>query len=280
MKMFILLITIIMSALSTVVSLMCIWALVFYLYYSAFLAFIGVLLLFPVKLENKRFWMIRGAGFFVGLILFVTTIHIPFGEINKRIKIMANKPREKNSVSAFTTREKAGIYGLNLVMGVFTYPIYPEISKETLVMVLPPPENGVRIFKSDFAINSEKIRNVIKAFNQQLMAETGSEDVTFKKRIYWGVSSYRLGKKEARYALALNPSDVSMTASKKESAWLIDISIKVKCSYPQNSCVTLLSNPLLKVEEGLFWVLQQDGWLFPYTADWKFSIDSDDERIN
>jgi len=280
LKILILSITVIMSAISIALLIICIWALIFFSYYSAFLAFIGVLILFPFKLNNKRTWLIRTAVFLIGLILLVTTIHIPIGEINNRISLLANKPRSKSSISSFSTRDKIGIYGLNVMMGILSYPIYPEISKETLMMIFPPPENGVRTFRSDFAINSEKIRNVIKKMNKKLLTEKGSGDVILNKRIFWNVSSYSFGKKEARYALALNPSDISLTASKRDSVWVIDISLKVKCSYPRKSYVTIISKPKLKIEEGLFWVLQQAGWLFPYTADWKFTINSDDERIN
>ena len=269
-----------MSAVSLIVLMIFIWALLFFSYYSAFLALLGILVFLPIKLNNRRFWLIRATVLLIGLALLVTTIKIPIVEINNRISSLAKKPRSKGFISLFSTRDKIGIYGLNLMMGIFAYPIYPEISKETLMMVFPAPENGVRLFKSEFAINSEKIRNIIKEFNEKLISEKSSGDVKFNKRIFWNASSYSLGQKEPRYALALNPSDVTMTASKKDSVWSIDISLKVNCSYPRKSYVTLLSKPELKVEEGLFWVLQQAGWLFPYTAEWRFTINSDDGRIN
>lgn len=280
MKKFKSLTAIIMSAVSLIVWMIFIWALLFFSYYSAFLALLGILVFLPIKMNNRGFWLIRAAVLMIGLALLVTTIQIPIGEINNRISSLAKKPRSKSSISSFSTRDKIGIYGLNLMMGISAYPIYPEISKETLMMVLPAPENGVRSFKSDFAINSEKIRNTIKEFNKKLMSAKSGGDVKFKKRIFWNASNYCLGQKESRYALALNPSDVTITASKRDSVWSIDISLKVNCSYPRKSYVTLLSKPELKVEEGLFWVLQQAGWLFPYTAEWEFTINSDDERIN
>ncbi len=257
--------------------LISLWGVIFYSYLTALMAFTGGLIFLPLKTGNKRIWKIRFIIFIVGIVLIIPCGMISIYEVNNRIKILSDKPRQM-SLSSFTTRDKSGIFGINLVMGFFAYPIYPEVSKETICMIFPPPENGVRVFKSDFAVNSKKIRKVIKEFNRSLK-KSEEKRVKLKKRIYWNVSEYRLGKKEARYALALNPADMVFTAVKKESFWKIDVSLKVKCIYPQNSNVTLISTPKLQIEEGLFWVLQQSGWLFPYTAEWKFTINSDDKRI-
>jgi len=71
-----------------------------------------------------------------------------------------------------------------------------------------------------------------------------------------------------------------LIAVKQDSGWKIDVSLKVECKYPKNSKVRLISNPEFKIEEGLFWVLQETGWLNTYTAEWKFTINSEDSRIN
>ncbi len=253
------------------------WGVVFYSYLTALFAFTGGLIFLPFNTGSKRIWKIRLVIFIVGIVLIIPCGMISIYEVNNRIKILSNKPREK-SLSSFTTRDKAGIFGINLVMGFFAYPLYPEVSKETIGMIFSPPENGVRVFKSDFAINSGKVRKIIKEFSRSLK-KSSKKSAELKKRIYWNVSDYKLGKKEARYALALNPADMVLTAVKKESLWKINVSLKVKCIYPQNCKVTLISTPKLQIEEGLFWVLQQSGWLFPYTAEWKFTINSDDKRI-
>jgi hypothetical protein len=49
--------------------------------------------------------------------------------------------------------------------------------------------------------------------------------------------------------------------------------------YPESAYVTLIGRPRLRVEEGLFWVLQNHGWLYPYTAEYRFSVYSDDPRL-
>jgi len=268
-----------MTALSLAVLLVFVWTLLFFAYYSAFLAFLGLLVFLPIEIVKKRYWLIRGMIFIIGLVLIITTYHYPIGEINNRIKILAKKPRDKDSLSSFSARDKIGIYGLNLMMGFVALPMYPEVAKETLMMVFPSPDNGVRTFYSDFAINSQKIQSVIKDFKNNLIADKSGKELRAQKRLSWSVEDYSFGRKEARYALALNPADISLKSSKKSTCGVIDISIKVKIEYPQRSYVTLLSKPELKIEEGLFWILQQTRWLHPYVAEWRFSIRSNDNRI-
>lgn len=271
--------TIIMSVLSLAVLIIFAWAILFSAYYSAFLALIGLLVFLPVKVTDRRYWIIRASVFVIGFIVLITTIHYPIVEVNNRINSLGKKPRNQSYLSSFTTRDKLGIYGLNVMMGLIGYPLYPEVSKETLMMAFPHPKNGIRVFHSDFAIHSDKVKAVIRDFKADLKDRSG-EEYQSVKRISWSTNEYSLGKKEARYALALNPSNVSLNASKKDSFWIIDVSIRVKIEYPKNCRVILLSKPELRVEEGLFWVLQQTGWLFPYIAEWKFSINSNDSRIN
>ena len=256
-----------------------IWAVIFTAYYTAFLLLLFLMVFLPVKLYRRTFWVIRSAIIIITVAIFPFTFSVPVKEVNQRIKHLASKPRNSQSLSDFSLREKLGIYGLNIMMGVLGYPIYPEISKETLLMVLPSPRNGIRTFNSEFALKSEKVRAEIKEFNRKLINEKFGE-LSYTNKIVWSVSEYALGKPEARYGLALNPGLLTLNGLKIDDKWLIDVSIKVECYYPQNLNVVLISKPELMVEEGLFWVLQEAGWLFPYTAEWKFTISSDDKRIN
>ncbi len=255
------------------------WALTFFAYNTAFLSFLGLVVFLPVKIINRRYLFMRAGILLIGIILLIATINISIGEVNRRIKTLSEKPREKSSLPVFSLRDKMGIYGLNAIMGVLAYPVYPEVSRETLMMIFPPPKRGVRVFHSNFPLHSEKIKDIITMFKADLLNRQSGEEFQVQKRIDWPIRDYCLGKKEARYALALNPSRISLAASRKASGWLIDVSIKVMVRYPQNSSVTLLSEPELKVEEGLFWILQQEGWLFPYTAEWKFTINTADKRM-
>lgn len=93
------------------------------------------------------------------------------------------------------------------------------------------------------------------------------------------MSDYSMGKSEARYALALNPAEMRVSARRIGSVWALNVSIRVECTYPQRGVATLIRYPELKIQEGLFWVLEQVGWLHPYTMEWNFSITTDDARL-
>ena len=70
------------------------------------------------------------------------------------------------------------------------------------------------------------------------------------------------GNPEARVALALNGAVLSKTMN--------EIRIDVPIKYPRNSLVKLL--PMVEVQEGLFWVLQQKGWYHTGTMTWTHAI--------
>ena len=267
----------------TVACLVCMaiacWAIMFEAYYAAFIACIGFMAFLPVLWNRKNAWFARATVFVIGIVLASTTFRLPIMEINNRISHLAGTPRANGILSAFSMRDKLGIYGLNIIMGVLAYPIYPEASKETLMMMFKISKGGVRTFASDFAINSKVVRAELKKIAVKIIEAKGTEEVNLKKRISWNVSDYTLGNREARYALALNSSDLSLIARQRDSKWNIEVSLLVEIRYSMNSYVTLLANPALRIEEGLYWVLQQAGWLFPYRAEWKFTIDSNDESI-
>jgi len=94
------------------------------------------------------------------------------------------------------------IYGLYGMMGLIGYAYYPEVSKETLMMTFRPQKNGIRVIYSDFAINSDKVRSVIRDFKYDVI-DRSEKELRVKKRISWSTNEYSLGKKESRYALAL-----------------------------------------------------------------------------
>lgn len=248
------------------------WAVLFSVYYTAFLFLLGVGTFLPLAFQNRRIWQIRGVVLAGVLILTFSTYHLPITEINQQVNELAGKPRK--DINIFTTRDKMGIFGLHVVMGLVAIPLYPEAAKETLLMILPRPENGTRVFKSDFPLASENVRKYLIQFNRLLQTETTRDTVTKTYRIAWLPSQYVLGAQETRFALALNPVSAALTATRSGDSWKVAVRLRVECRFPKNSSVMLLTDPELRIEEGLFWVLQQSGWLHPYTAEWRFTVDA------
>ena len=149
-------------------------------------------------------------------------------------------------------QEKLNVYGLNIVMAVMAYPIFPEVAKETLLMMFPV-EGNVRTFNDGFFMKSAKIRKALKKNSLQ-------------KEIYvsWNASEYLHLFTEARSALALNACTIRKFANG-------DVTAEVKVTYPAESRTLLIPFPSkVYLQEGLLNYLQTEGWLFPYKAIWTF----------
>jgi len=157
----------------------------------------------------------------------------------------------------FSWVNKIEIYILGIAMAGIAYPFYPEVAREHL-MLYSSSRDDPTVIRGDFFISSEIVQDAIKR----------TERLKRPYRLVWPVSSYQFSldsKKysEARIALALNGGFLRI-----ENGNAI---VKVKIAYPKKSFTPLFSIPLvgvIGVEEGLFWVLQQDGWLQTRYVEW------------
>lgn len=248
------------------------------MYYFALLLFFISIILSPIKF--KRIFNIGTKirltlSFFLFLLIFFT-YKIPINEFNNRVEELSANLKNDNPSMLFSTKDKIGILGLNLIMGSCGYFFYPEVAKENLMMIFPAPPNNVRVYNSDFAIKSIKVRKILSIFINKLQIKKNNIIQMSEKKLVWHPKDYIFGSKEARYALALNSAIINAKAYKEKLSWIINVTIKVKCEYPKNSLITLIPEPKLEIEEGLFWVLQETGFLNPYIAEWTFKINSKD----
>jgi hypothetical protein len=196
-------------------------------------------------------------------------------EVDRHVEELSSKPRSAATLSAFDLRDRLGICGLNAAMGLAALPFYPEASRETLAMILPPPGGGVRTFpiKASTAMQSERIRAVMATWSAQLREDRADTTELTSEQLFWPAGAYSmLGSPEARAALAWNGCTVTAHAVRSAHTWKVDVAIRERISYPWNSRVVLTRNPELTIEEGLFRVLEETGWLHPYLAVWKFSV--------
>lgn len=255
-----------------------VWLLVFDCFSGASFAFLGVVVFCPLGGLSARVWVGRGILAMAGVVGLVAGFPYLVGEVNRKIQRLSAIPRAQGDLSRFTLKDKLGIYGLNLAMGAVAWPLYPEVSRETLWMVRPAPD-GLRTLPSDFALGSERVRGMLETFRARMPIEADAPDKKWEGRVAWPLGEYALGHREARYALALNPSRVSLWSLRGERHRTIHGEVSVRVEYPASCRVRLLAHPELAVEEGLFWVLQQEGWLHPYTATWTFAVSRDDPRL-
>ena len=145
------------------------------------------------------------------------------------------------SVENYSTYNLVEIYVLGAIMSAFAYPIYPEISVEHMSLYTPNKSSK----ESCFFLRSKIVQKAIKKYNKPVM-------------LVWDMESYMIGNSEARVALALNGATLIKDGSK--------IAVKVPIRYPRDAMAELL--PFLRVQEGLFWVLQEKGWYHTGVMTW------------
>jgi hypothetical protein len=254
------------------------WGLLFDAPTLAVVAFTAAWILLPLFNRIKAIRVLKFATSFVLVPATLALLPLMMQEVDQKVEQLSRKPR--GDVSAFTLQDRLGIYGLNIVMGAVGYPLYPEAAKETLLMMLDPGPFARRVFHSDFGLGSYKVRASLRDFAASLQPDdTASERSYGPVRIEWTRSDYRLTEPEARYALALNQTRLTARAERRGVRWLIDVRHEMEVKYPESIYVTLVGRPRLRVEEGLFWVLQNYGWLHPYTAEYRFLVYNDDPRL-
>ena len=171
-----------------------------------------------------------------------------------RLDKLNSTPIEAANFSWFN---KVEIYVLGLGLGVVAYPIYPEVAREHLMMYSPFPDKP-EVIESNFFRGSPVVEKAI-----QIAQKSGKP-----YRLAWPANTYKLSfnpeeYKEARIALALNGGYVHVKGEK------VIASIDIK--YPRKSFAPLI--PIkglgtIGVEEGLFWFLQQEGWLHSGGVEW------------
>jgi len=158
----------------------------------------------------------------------------------------------------FTDYNKAEITAGYLAMMAVGYPLYPEISKEMWYMLFSSSEGKDIVFEDDFFLESKIVQRAIQNYDGP-------------KRLTWNPKHYNLGQSEARVALAFN------------GGWLYKdgdiVTVKMPCAWPQYSNyrdhsekTPLIAWPEVSVQEGLFWVLEEERWIYPYTAVWKAKL--------
>jgi len=258
--------------------LVALWGVVFGSPTAALLAFVVWWLLFPLFNNLKPIRLLKFSLSFLVIPAALALAPMMMGEVDRRVEELDRKLR--SNPDGFTFIDKAGVYGLNIVMGLAAYPVYPEASRETMLMVFPAGRADRRVFYSRFALGSDRVRGRLKQFVKEL-DETDTSRIRDlgPATIEWDVTEYRLTNPEARYGLALNQTRLYAHAERQGRRWRIQVRHEVEIKYPKDLYVTLVTRPRLRMQEGLFWMLQQYGWLHPYVAEWRFTVYSDDPRL-
>jgi len=176
------------------------------------------------------------------------------------VKRFDNLSERSMNTNEFSWFNKVEIYTGYLAMMVAGYPLYPEISTEMWYMLLPSSEDKEIIFEDDFFMDSVVVKNAIANY-------------TKPKRITWNPKHYNLGESEARVALTFNGGTLFIEGDQ--------VLVKVPCGWPQYSNyrdhsekTPLVRWPEISVQEGLFWVLEEERWIYPHVATWTTKLTS------
>lgn len=213
---------------------------------GAALAASGMALVAPWPRARGR-WVPRmaGAAVVLALMFFLTPRAFrEIGEHNDRLTAQL----ERSGAGSLSFGQRASVYVLGLWMGIVGYPFFPEAAREHLFLYVGGPKR--RVWRSDFAMRSELIAGNTRS-------------------LIW--SHYDLPYWERRVALATNGGTLE---SRPDGRGRVELVVTVPVRYPRRCRAVLFRfrGEALAVEEGLFWALQEVGWLHPYTAEWCFGL--------
>ena len=251
-------------------------ALLWHVPLASIIFFLLVLLLNPFKINLRRSWVIRSTALSIIIVLLLLFPYKVLESTEDRMRFLSDK-LVTEGISSFEFGDKIAIYGAHIFMGMGGLITgYPEVAIETLFMIIPGA--GDRSWSSDFAMESPRIRKPLKlmvAQLEQLPMQTNEYSLK-KKRIAW--TQY---DSDERVGWALNPVRLEAVANRIEGRWRINCKATVSMRYPSRGWLLLFSHEGRDIhfEEGLLWVLQEIGWIFPYQGSWEWTIYSDDYRL-
>ena len=238
------------------------WAFGFWAFgmnWSALLLFSSAVLWSPFGWEYRKK---RVFSLLIGVLMALLFVWLPFVEYDRRVVELSAKL--DNGPAAFSFRDKLGIYGLNGVMGGAGAVLgFPEVAIETLYLALPGPKT--RVFESDFPLASPKVR---KAVAKRIKSgRAGTQNIT------WTYDTHE----SLRAGLALN--SMLLKGEPVGDDW--QFTGVVEISYPHRYRLVLaqVAGHTFQIEEGLFGMLEQAGWLHPYDAEWTWTMTVDDPRL-
>ena len=220
--------------------------------WETYLGYLGLVIL----LFGLVYWRLKGVNFLYAslLSLLIFTIVLFPQSLNIYNQKTAEYMAKIDSGKDLSFKEKASIYGLNFFMCVIAFPIYPEVAKESFYLMFKT-EDGRRVFEDDFFMESQKIKDGLKKRDSS---------------VSWSMSEYVCGNKESRYALALNPCNLSI----KKFENFTEITLEVAVTYDKKTRAVLVNDPFeIAVEEGLFHYLQKENWFHPYKAIWRATVE-------
>ena len=150
-------------------------------------------------------------------------------------------------------KEKCAIYGTLLIITVGDIIPFPEASIQNFYLLFPK-KSKTRIFYDDDYLSAPDI--------QAMLNRKGKNEVAWNK---WGERF----NGNFRFAAAFDPSTLEITdEGDQKKATLVTYFHYRKNYTTHNANHFLYGLFAFRIDEGLFWYLQHEGWLHPYTSVW------------
>lgn len=218
-----------------------------YLLIAAFAACTIIYWLHDSKRQAMKF-LLLGLGLFALLSPFNIR---QFNSHSEALQVRVNAKKE------LTTKEKLGVYGCVMMITVFDFIPFNEASTENFYLFFPNKEKR-RFFNSNAILNSPSILKAVKT-NE-------------KGYIGWNKWNYVFNK-DFRYAIAFDPCTVTSTIKDGYKEVTLTTYFSYRKNYTTIHATSFLRGMFnFRVDEGLFWYLQDRGWLHPYQAVWTARI--------
>jgi len=179
---------------------------------------------------------------------------------------------EKDGPGHLDTVQLTGLYFLSRLFVIGgSLKGYPEAAQEHDGMHHKGPAQ--RAMKNPaFPSQSPRVQAIVKGLAKSLTPaqHKAGKPITLGPKLV--VFDY--AKDDLRWALALNPIELRVVATPRDSRWRLAVEGRVKVTYPKGAKaplgVTIMNTPLV-FRETLFWALEQRGWLRPYVAVWRWT---------
>lgn len=204
------------------------------------------------KKKNRKFITIT---LFVGLSIFILSTPYNLKQYNRHAEAFQY---QINSGYHLNFKEKCAIYGTLLIITVGDIVPFPEASIQNFY-ILFPKKSKTRIFYDGDYLTAPDV--------QKLLHTKGKQQVAWNK---WGERFNR----NFRFAAAFDPCTLEITdEGNQKKATLVTYFHYRKNYTTHNANHYLYGMFAFRIDEGLFWYLQHEGWLHPYTSVWIAKFD-------
>ena len=183
----------------------------------------------------------------IGFIGYIAFLPLTTSHLNNKQKEYYSKIK---SGKGLNTLEMWNIYGLHITMVFAGIPVSPYAAWEMFLLHFPD-DDKVRVFHSDFFLQSKKLQQAMKQND--------------KGHLAWKLKDYQLSNPEHKVALVLNPLDYEV----KRHNDRIEYIMKVPMHWHYGVDVLTTWPVRLEVNESLFRYLEEKKWLHMYWGYWK-----------